>query len=299
MRGWLSSPKANPNAYKCCVSAISVQRFLARLLDDVTDDLPAEACEALEDFLTAEPPIFRVILIASRDRTFMDKVCNKVIAIHAGGTKVLNGSYTKAYLAGGDFLHFRRFSLWQPKSSGLRATQAACAFASLVSRSLGQEPLTLVDVGTGTGLLTLILAQEFELTSGSLTNLEIYALDIDETAMRIATANFEASPWVAKLKPIQSSVECWQPGQAVLPKTSTVFVCNPPYDDEIVNARIGTEKEQLSRKRALERGFLPLDVLFTAADSVGCQILWILWGNAEAARLQQTSCLLSVQQVTP
>ena len=282
------------DAVKVGIARLAMWHPNVLLLDDVTDDLDVEASECLEACLTADPPIFETILIASRDRSFMDNVCNKVIAIHAGATRVLNGVYTKAYLAGGDFLHFRRFSLWQPKSSGLRATQAACAFASLISRSLCGENaadltgLTLVDVGTGTGVLALILAQEWEKARGSLKQLQIYALDIDETAVRIAAANFSASPWAANMyPPFHSSLEHWQMDQIATQEQEhpIVFVCNPPYDDEILNARTGTDNEKLSRRRALERSFLPLDVLCTTALGLGCRSLWILWGNAEDARL--------------
>ncbi|CAE7213686.1 CPK28, partial [Symbiodinium pilosum] len=68
-----------------------------------------------------------------------------------------------------------------------------------------------------------------------------------------------------------------------------VFVCNPPYDDELLNARAGTEEEKLSRRRALERSFLPLDVLCAVAIRSGCQSLWILWGNAEDAPVEEAA----------
>ena len=276
------------DAVRVGIAALALWHPNVLLLDDVTDDMAEEACACLEASLTQEPPLFETVLVASRDRTFMDKVCNKVIAIHAGATKVLDGTYTKAYLAGGDFLHFRRFSLWQPKSSGLRATQAACAFASLVSRSLCTETdftdLTLVDVGTGTGVLALIFAQEWERVKGSLAHLHIHALDIDENAVRVATANFSSSPWAGKMRPIHSPLEHWQVdqlGQMGVQSHSLVFVCNPPYDDKLVNMRKGTDDEKLSRRRALDRSFLPLDELCTVALKAGCRSLWILWGNAE------------------
>ena len=126
------------------------------LLDDVTEGLESSSCLWLESFLLEQE--LKILLLASHDRCFMDRLCNVVIAIHKSRCQVLPGSYSKAYLKGGDDLHFHSFSLHQPKSVGLRATQAACAFGALVAKDWKQG--RVVDVGTGTGLLALILAQE-------------------------------------------------------------------------------------------------------------------------------------------
>ena len=269
------------------------------LLDDVTEDLEREdpkvsdeACNWLEDFLLSAG--LKILLVASHDRSFMDRVCNRVISIQENKTSVLEGNYGRAYLAGGDFLHFHSFSLWQPKSSGLRATQAACAFASLVVEDFcsrwekGVEgTYRIVDVGTGTGILSLIVAQQWHRRFGALSTkpeLQLWAVDLDAPALRIARANFDACPWADRIHTIHSSFEDWTPAWDDPPMS---FICNPPYDDDdVVNRRAGTEAEELSRRRALERSFLPLEELCRGVKGQGCRSLWILWGNAEVPCLQ-------------
>lgn len=277
------------------------------LLDDVTEDLEDledpkvsdEACKWMEEFLLSAG--LKILLVASHDRSFMDRVCNRVISIQENKTSVLEGNYGRAYLAGGDFLHFHSFSLWQPKSSGLRATQAACAFASLVvedfcsrwEKGVDVEGVCrtyrIVDVGTGTGILSLIVAQQWHRRFGALSTkpeLQLWAVDLDEPALRIARANFDACPWANRIHTLHSSFEDWTPAWDDPPMS---FICNPPYDDDVVNRRAGTEAEELSRRRALERSFLPLEELCRGVKGQGCRSMWILWGNAEVPCLQLES----------
>eukprot|EP00438_Fugacium_kawagutii_P003425 Skav211339 [mRNA] locus=scaffold3120:305454:309829:+ [translate_table: standard] len=260
------------------------------LLDDVTDDLDEDAaCSWMEDFLLSKG--LKILLVASHDRSFMDRVCNRVVAIQGNRTDVLEGNYGRAYLSG-EFLHFHSFSLWQPKSSPLRATQAACAFASLVAndfcRTWEQRPegvCNIVDVGTGTGILSLIIAQQWSRFGGK-PDLQLWAIDLDEPSLRIARANFDSCPWADRIHAHHSSFKDWSPEWHDPPMS---FICNPPYNDDSVNGRAGTEVQELSRRRALERSFLPLEELCRGAERQGCRSVWILWGNMEDAPVLQAA----------
>ncbi|GAL19594.1 tRNA (adenine37-N(6))-methyltransferase TrmN6 [Vibrio maritimus] len=76
---------------------------------------------------------------------------------------------------------------------------------------------TLLDIGTGTGLLTLMLAQRF-------IDAAITAVDIDETAIVDATYNIQHSPWHKRITVLLCDILA-QPFE----HTFDGIICNPPY----------------------------------------------------------------------
>jgi tRNA1Val (adenine37-N6)-methyltransferase len=75
---------------------------------------------------------------------------------------------------------------------------------------------TILDVGTGSGLIALMLAQRSEA--------RIDAVDVDEAACRVAGENFERSPFAARLRVVQGDYRYFSPG-----KKYERVVSNPPY----------------------------------------------------------------------
>ena len=76
----------------------------------------------------------------------------------------------------------------------------------------------VLDAGTGSGLVALMLAQR------SRDNCRIVALDIDEQAANQARENVAASPWPAKVMVIHRALQSYQPEEDF-----DLIVCNPPY----------------------------------------------------------------------
>lgn len=74
----------------------------------------------------------------------------------------------------------------------------------------------ILDVGTGTGLIALMLAQR--------SDAQIDAIDIHEGCVQCAAGNFAASPWADRLQAYQSSLQEFQPD-----KEYDLIVSNPPY----------------------------------------------------------------------
>ncbi|CAK0851987.1 unnamed protein product [Prorocentrum cordatum] len=284
------------------------------VLDDPSEGLSPAARERLAQLLMPGAPhsAWCAMIVASRDRDLMDRVCNVVI-------DATDGNYTKGYLSQGDFLRFHSFTLWQPGGSGLRATQAACAFGSLAAQAVlptwaaasGEQaqtiactclrsarafvlfcsppsPLRVLDAGTGTGLLSLVLAQQWDRAGRDPSAFQAWGVDVDEPAATVAAANFAASPWAESLRAVHASFGEWVQnacaGGGPLPD---ICICNPPYGNVVLNEKPGCSAEEvLSRRRALERSFMPLDEVCQSALRMGCRELWVLWGNAEDAEVR-------------
>jgi tRNA1Val (adenine37-N6)-methyltransferase len=76
----------------------------------------------------------------------------------------------------------------------------------------------ILDVGTGTGLIALMLAQR--------CNAKIDAVEIDEQAFSEAGFNFDQSPWKERLKVFHSDFNIFSDESAY---RYDLIVCNPPY----------------------------------------------------------------------
>jgi tRNA1Val (adenine37-N6)-methyltransferase len=82
------------------------------------------------------------------------------------------------------------------------------------------NPSAILDIGTGTGVIALMLAQRF-------TNAQIDAVEIDESAAKTATTNFQNSPFANRLTLYPSSFEAFF---ATHPdKKYDLIVSNPPF----------------------------------------------------------------------
>ena len=89
---------------------------------------------------------------------------------------------------------------------------------------LPDYPSHVLDVGTGSGLVALMMAQQK-------SQAQIDAIDIDPFAVEQAKENFAASPWSDRLHAYHSSLQEWQ---KVNDKCSNgnyydLIVSNPPY----------------------------------------------------------------------
>ncbi len=74
----------------------------------------------------------------------------------------------------------------------------------------------ILDIGTGTGLLTLMLAQK--------STAKIYGVEIENNAFEQAKENFAASPWADKLKAIHSDIKELNPVEKF-----DLIISNPPF----------------------------------------------------------------------
>ena len=79
----------------------------------------------------------------------------------------------------------------------------ACLFGAWVSqKTLVQNANSIVDIGTGTGLLSLMLAQVTESSKASIS-----AIEIETQAAEEASSNFKISKWSDRLKLVNDSIQ--------------------------------------------------------------------------------------------
>lgn len=123
--------------------------------------------------------------------------------------------------------------------------------------TLPSSPLRLLDVGTGTGIIALMLAERF-----SSANIE--AWEVDNAACRDAAANFEASPYANRLT--LHEVNYLDAVKTFASSAHTGFdliVSNPPYFIEDVPSP--HEQRQLARHTEAD-GLSPETLLRHASE---------------------------------
>ena len=103
----------------------------------------------------------------------------------------------------------------------------------------------VLDIGTGCGLIALMVAQK--------TRAEVHAIDIDQCSVRQAEENFRKSPWPGHFKVFHSSLQEFSPPENIL---YDLIVCNPPFFE---NSLKGDNK---SRSLARQNDTLKPDELF-------------------------------------
>lgn len=80
-----------------------------------------------------------------------------------------------------------------------------------------ENPIQILDIGTGSGLIALMLAQRFE-------NAKVTGVEIAEEAAKEAEFNFKESPFLHRCKAIHSSI-----GEFNSEQKFDLIVSNPPY----------------------------------------------------------------------
>lgn len=111
------------------------------------------------------------------------------------------------------------------------------------------EVSTILDIGTGTGLIALMLAQKFQEAS-------IIAIDIDEAAVLQAKGNAENTVWKNRIHIQHIALQDFI---VVNKKKYDVISCNPPYF--IKGWKIDNEQ----RKKARDAEHMPFEYLIEAA----------------------------------
>ena len=136
---------------------------------------------------------------------------------------------------------FKQFSVEQDKCAMKIGTDGVLLGAWT---PMENNPSSILDVGTGTGIIALMLAQR------SFAE-QIDALEIDEKAFEQATDNFENSPWNDRLFCFHAALDEFveepedDPSDSELAQQYDLIVSNPPFYSEDYKSE--SEQRDLAR----------------------------------------------------
>ena len=154
------------------------------------------------------------------------------------------------YTMANSYFRFKQFTVHQDKTA-MKVTTDACLFGAWAAQLISElqpAPSALLDIGTGTGLLSLMAARK---NPGHFD-----AVEIDEAAARQAAENKDASPWADRIQVHHADIKNFSRGT-----TYDVILSNPPfYEQEL-------EPEDKGRRMAHHGSSLLLAELFSEIKS--------------------------------
>lgn len=109
--------------------------------------------------------------------------------------------------------HFRQFSIAQDRTAMKVGTDSILLGAWVEAKN----PQRILDIGSGSGLLSLMMAQKFNAA-------RIDGVDLDKDACEQARENIAASPWSDRMRIFQERIQdFWEQ------ETYDLIISNPPY----------------------------------------------------------------------
>ncbi|GMQ28828.1 tRNA1(Val) (adenine(37)-N6)-methyltransferase [Algoriphagus confluentis] len=122
---------------------------------------------------------------------------------------------------GNSWFQFQQFRIEQDRCA-MKVSTDSVLLGTLVRE---KSPKKILDVGTGTGVVALILAQRFP-------KAQVQAVELDEEAANQAAENFANSPFSNRLKLVEGRFQEFPEKEQV-----DLLVSNPPYFPNHLKAR--------------------------------------------------------------
>ncbi|MFI5171000.1 MAG: tRNA1(Val) (adenine(37)-N6)-methyltransferase [Chitinophagales bacterium] len=148
-----------------------------------------------------------------------------------------------------EIFRFKKFSVAQDLTAMKVGTDGVLLGAWV---EMQPDIKNILDIGTGTGVIALMLAQKFELA-------KIDAIEIEENAFLQASQNIFSSPWKNRITVNHVSLED-HINQAH--KKYDLLVCNPPYFYN--NWKVPEAKREMAR----DAKYFPHELLLAAANQL-------------------------------
>lgn len=122
---------------------------------------------------------------------------------------------------------FKQFTVWHDRCAMKVGTDgvllgAWCPLAAATS----EGEYKVLDIGTGSGLIALMLAQRI---SSMQREVRIDAIDVDASAVEQASSNCSQSAWASHLHVHHSTLQQWKSEGCEVAEGYDLIVSNPPY----------------------------------------------------------------------
>jgi len=125
------------------------------------------------------------------------------------------------------YFRFKQFTVHQ-ELAAMKVTTDACLFGAWAAKNIAAHAKgnDILDIGTGTGLLSLMIAQQ--------VNAQIDAIEIDKAAAEQAKENTANSPWKDRIHILQGDARVF-----AFNRQYDHIISNPPfYENELTSENI-------------------------------------------------------------
>ncbi len=120
------------------------------------------------------------------------------------------------------YFQFKQFIIHQD-ACAMKVTTDSCLFGSMIGSLLNENIIqNVLDIGSGSGLLSLMIAQQYP-------EALIDAIEIDDAAANQAVENIQASPWKDQIQVVHTDIKLYKAD-----KKYDLVISNPPfYENEL------------------------------------------------------------------
>jgi tRNA1Val (adenine37-N6)-methyltransferase len=181
---------------------------------------------------------------------------------------------------GNSFFHFQQFSIFS-QDKGLKVNSDACILGAIAEFD---NPIHCLDIGTGTGVIALFLAQRYP-------NTQLTAIEIEKSVYEQAINNIQKSVFNKQIVAINADAL-----EYPFNHTFDLIVCNPPYFKNHL------EKADSEKNRAIHNKTLdPVQLIKRIKEILNPNgLFWLIYPPQEAIefkKMAETHHLFAVKEI--